>query len=140
MITITNNPGRLRILYAANILGAGVPGGLMVALPTSVGATIFPDVANPAIFGMTGSIWLAIGIASLLGMRFPNLFKGLFLIQMIYKTIWIGAVALPILSQGSDLFVMAMAIFFALIVVGYGYGMFGESTVTGLLPAAETAG
>lgn len=139
MITVTNNPTRLRILYAANILGGGVPGAAMILAPTWASANIFPHVNNPAIFGMTGSIWFAIGIASLLGMRFPNLFKGVFLVQMIYKSIWIGAVALPLLSQGIDLFVLSMAIFFALVVAGFGYGLFGAVKTPAPLPTPELA-
>ena len=85
MNPITSNPRRLRPLYLANILAAGIPGGVMIGLPTWARTNIFPGMHDPAMFGMTGAIWLAIGLGSIAGLRYPNLMKSVFLIQMIYK-------------------------------------------------------
>ncbi len=125
--TITTNPQRLRLLYLFNILGAGIPGALMILLPDWARENMFAGPQDPAIFGMTGSIWLAIGLGSVIGLRLPNLMKGVFLIQIIYKSIWIFTVALPLMARG-NLSTLPMAIFFALIVAGFGYGLFSKST------------
>ena len=125
MLNITSNTQRLRWLYISNIIGAGVPGLIMVSFPQWAANNMFPGEHDPAMFGMTGSIWLAIGIASALGLRTPQLFRSLFLMQIIYKTIWILTVALPLMLQG-NVAVLPMAIFFAIVISGFSYGLFGE--------------
>lgn len=119
MLHITSNPRRLRWLYISNSIGAGVPGLIMVSFPQWAATNMFAGEHDPATFGMTGSIWLAIGIASVLGLRTPQLFRSLFLMQIIYKTIWILTVALPLMLQG-NVDVLPMTIFFVLVVMGFG--------------------
>ena len=116
MRNLTNNPRRLRPLYLANIVAAGLPGAVMIAAPVWARANMFAGTQDPAMFGMTGAIWLAIGLASLLGLRQPELMKGIFLVQMIYKSIWIAAVGVPLLLQG-ELHVLPMMVFFMAVVV-----------------------
>lgn len=135
MTQVTTNPQRLRLMYFSNILGAAVPGAIMIGAPVWARANMFAGTQDPAMFGITGSIWLAIGIASMLGLRMPNLFKGIFLVQMIYKSIWIATVALPLMAQG-DFSVLPMAFFFALVVAGFGIGLFGRNA-TAPLPATN---
>ena len=129
MFEMTSNEKTLRVMYAINLLGGGVPGAVMILAPTWALANMFPGTQDPAIFGMTGSIWFAIGIASILGLFQPNLLKSVFLLQMIYKSIWVGAVAVPLMLTG-DIAVLPMAIFFVLVVFGWGYGLFGRRVVS----------
>ena len=124
MENVTTNEQRLSWMYAANILGAGVPGGVMIGMPEWALENMFAGTQDPAMFGMTGAIWLAIGIGSAIGLRYPTLMKGIFVIQMVYKLIWIMTVAIPLMLQG-DFNVVPMAIFFALVIAGFGYGLFG---------------
>lgn len=128
MNAITTNETRLKWGYIGNILGAGVPGVIMIGLPAWARANMFAGTQDPAMFGMTGSIWLAIGIGSLIGLRYPHLFKGLFLVQIIYKTIWVLTVAVPLMIQG-NMSVVPMAIFFVLIIFGFSYVLFGDAKV-----------
>ncbi|MEM8535594.1 MAG: hypothetical protein AAGF95_32485 [Chloroflexota bacterium] len=127
MLHITSSPQRLRWLYISNIIGAGVPGLIMVSFPQWAANNMFPGEHDPAMFGITGSIWLAIGIASALGLRTSQLFKSLFVMQIIYKMTWILTVALPLLLRG-NVDVLPVAIFFALVVAGFSYGLFGEKS------------
>lgn len=136
MNNITTNERRLRIMHFGNILGAGLPGAVMILLPVWARANMFAGTQDPAMFGMTGAIWFAIGLGGVIGLFYPNLMKGVFLAQIIYKTIWIAAVALPLMLQG-NLSVLPMVIFFALVVIGFGYGLFGESRQAIAMPAIE---
>lgn len=135
MNAITTNKTRLRMMHFGNVIGAGIPGAVMIGAPVWARANMFAGTQDPAMFGMTGAIWLAIGISGLLGMRYPDLLKGVFPIQMIYKSIWILFVGLPLLASG-EMSVLPMIIFFALIVVGFGYGLFFDRKSATALSAA----
>ncbi|MEM8859026.1 MAG: hypothetical protein AAGD96_11940 [Chloroflexota bacterium] len=128
MFEITSNEKTLRIMYAINLLGGGVPGAVMILAPTWALSNMFAGTQDPAIFGMTGSIWFAIGIVSILGLFQPNQMKSVIILQMIYKLIWVGAVAIPLILDG-NMTVIPMAIFFVLVVLGWGYGLFGRRSV-----------
>lgn len=129
MFEMTSDERTLRVMYAINLLGGGVPGAVMILVPTWALNNMFPGTQDPAMFGMTGSIWFAIGIASVLGLFRPNLMKSVFVLQMVYKSIWVAAVATPLMLAG-DMTVLPMAIFFVLVVLGWGYGLFGRPTVS----------
>lgn len=74
----------LRVMYAANIVGAGVPGFLVTFFPGFSEAYLFGGAAQDGlIFGVTGSVWLAIGALSALGLRYPVRLSSLFLVQII---------------------------------------------------------
>lgn len=85
-----------RLMFAANIVGAGVPGFIITAFPSFARADFMPNNPEPMTFGMLGAIWLSIGIVSIAGLRTPERFLGVFAVQAIYKTIWVltGATAL----------------------------------------------
>ncbi len=123
MFEITSNETRLRVMYALNLLGGGVPGAVMILAPVWALENMFAGTQDPAMFGMTGAIWMAIGIGSIIGFFRPNLMKGIFVMQIVYKSIWVAAVALPLMLSG-NLTVLPMAIFFILVVAGWTYGLF----------------
>ncbi|MEM9774047.1 MAG: hypothetical protein AAF902_05670 [Chloroflexota bacterium] len=125
MFEMTSNEKTLRIMFAINLLGGGVPGAVMILAPTWALSNMFAGTHDPAIFGMTGAIWFAIGIVSILGLFQPNQMKSVFILQMIYKSIWVSAVAIPLMLAG-NMTVLPMAIFFVLVVLGWGYGLFGR--------------
>lgn len=107
-------------MYAANIIGAGVPGLLMTVAPTWAIGSMFTAPRDRVTFGMLGAIWLAIGIVSAFGLRFPLQFTAVFVVQIVYKAIWLIAVALPLLAGGDQVAtVIPFALFFAIIVASY---------------------
>lgn len=124
--TGTTNETTLKWAYTGNILLAGIPGAVMIGLPEWARANMFAGTQDPAMFGMTGSIWLAIGLGSMIGLRNPQLMKGIFFVQILYKTIWVLTVALPLLLQG-NMTVVPMAIFFVLAILGFSYVLSGET-------------
>ena len=114
-------PGRLRALramYLANVVGAGVPGALMTAAPDWAMASMFGGPQDRIVFGMTGAIWLSIGLLSLVGLRRPVALAGIFLVQILYKAVWIAAVAVPMLVAGDRAAeVVPYTAFFGLVVL-----------------------
>lgn len=126
---MTTNPTRLRFLYAFNLVGAGVPGALITFFPEWARAAMFTAPQDASMLGMLGAIWFAIGLVSAVGLRFPQTFKGLFIMQMLYKTLWIAAVAVPLLLQGRTADVGMYVVFFLGIILAFGIGLFGDSNV-----------
>lgn len=113
----------LRFMYAANIVGAGVPGLLMVLAPDWAIGNLFPAPQDRVLFGMLGAIWLAIGALSVVGLRYPLRFAAVFVVQIVYKSIWLLAVALPLLAGGERTAdVLPFAIFFGLVVACFAVG------------------
>lgn len=117
----------LRAMYVANILGAGLPGLIITLLPRWAREEMFSVPQDAVFFGMLGSIWLAIGIVSALGLRYPLQFSAIFAVQAIYKALWILTVAIPHFLRGERAAdVVPMGIFFAIVVacwlVGAPYG------------------
>jgi len=92
--------GWLRFLYAYTIAGAGGTGLAMVLFPGFVPSLFGMPEQDPFIYGVAGSVWLAFGLLSLLGLRAPVRFLPVLLMQLCYKTIWLAGVVLPLLVRG----------------------------------------
>ncbi|MEM9674934.1 MAG: hypothetical protein ACFB15_02605 [Cyclobacteriaceae bacterium] len=88
-------------MYAINIIGAGIPGFLIVFFPDFAEQHVLWPGQDRAVMAIVGSIWLAIGIASLLGIYRPLRFLGIFVVQLIYKLIWLTSSALPNIVAGN---------------------------------------
>jgi hypothetical protein len=121
-----NAPARLtwmKFMYAANVVGAGVPGFLVTFFPESAETYLFGAVAQDSLlFGVTGSIWFAIGLISAFGLRYPLPLAAIFLVQIVYKAVWIAAVGIPLSLQG-DPRALPFVIFFALVAAGFAYAV-----------------
>lgn len=129
--------GWLRGMYAANVLAAGIPGALITLAPGWARENMFGATQDPVTFGMLGAIWLAIGLLSLIGLRHPLPLAGIFAVQIVYKSVWLVAVALPRLVAGERLAdVVPFAIFFGAIVAAWLVGaplgyLFGRRPLAG---------
>ena len=111
----------LRVLYLANVLGAGVPGSIMILAPTWAKTYMYSWPTDDFLFGITASIWMAIGLVSLLGLRFPIQLAPVFLVQMVYKVIWIVSVGIPLGNSGlSESWYYVGG--FALVAIAFGVG------------------
>lgn len=121
-----NRPVRLtwiRVMFAANIIGGGIPGFLVTFFPEFAERAMFGAVAQDGLlFGVTGSVWLAIGLLSALGLVYPLQMIGVFMVQIVYKTIWILTVGIPLSLQG-DPRALPFVIFFALVTAGFIYAV-----------------
>jgi hypothetical protein len=92
--------GWLKIMYWYTILGAGGFGLAMVVVPETVRSTFGWPVQDPIVYGVTGSVWLAFGLLSILGLKSPLKFVPILLMQLTYKSVWFIGVVLPLLISG----------------------------------------
>jgi len=111
--------GWLKFMYIYTAAFAGVCGlGMIVAPDTVRSAFRLPD-QEPIAFGIVGSVYLAFGLLSLLGLRAPLKFVPVLLLQLCYKLIWFVGVILPLCVKGQfPLYALPMAIIFATYVIG----------------------
>lgn len=86
-------------MFAINILGAGIPGFLIVFFPRFAERYVLWEGQDYGTMAILGSIWLAIGLTSILGVFRPKPFLGVFVVQFIYKSIWLLAFVVPQLMQ-----------------------------------------
>lgn len=113
----------MRLMFAANIIGAGVPGLLVTFFPGFAREYLFDGVAQDGlVFGVTGSVWLAVGLISILGLRNPVPFAGIFMVQVVYKTVWITLVGLPAVAAGDERAAF-FVVFFALVTLGFAFAV-----------------
>jgi hypothetical protein len=68
-----------------------------------LGLSVWPEIINHSgawdpVKGVAFSFWAALSALSVLGLRYPLKMVPLLLLQMLYKSIWVIAVALPLWS------------------------------------------
>jgi hypothetical protein len=72
-----------------------------------LGSSVWPavikhqDMTDP-LHGVAISFWAALSLLACLGIRYPLKMVPLLLLQMLYKAIWLVAVALPLSSAGQS--------------------------------------
>jgi hypothetical protein len=89
--------GWLKFMYWYTIVGAGGFGLAIVAVPETVGSLFGCPPQDPIIHGVTGSVWLAFGLLSILGLKSPLKFVPVLLMQLSYKLVWFIGVVFPLL-------------------------------------------
>jgi hypothetical protein len=93
--------GRLRFMYWYTIIGAGGFGLGIILIPNTMRSVFgWPD-QDPIVYGITGSVFLAFGLLSVLGLRSPLKFVPILLLQLCYKSIWLVGVIIPMLVSGN---------------------------------------
>ena len=92
--------GRLKFLYLYTIIGAGGFGLGIIFMPDLVRSLLRMPVQDPVTFGITGGVYLAFGILSIFGLKSPLKFVPVLFLQLLYKTIWLIGVILPLLLKG----------------------------------------
>jgi hypothetical protein len=105
---------------------------LLILVERSV--RVLPALVSPAAplgpwDGVAYSFWGALALLAAVGLRYPLQMVPVLLMQMIYKTIWLLAVALPLWLAGTPFdplmvsftWAMALGVAFDLIVIPWGY-------------------
>ena len=123
--------GWLKIMYWYTILGAGGFGLAMVVMPENVRSLFGWPTQDPIVYGVTGSVWLAFGLLSILGLKSPLKFVPVLLMQLTYKSVWFIGVVLPLLVSGKfpnyailHVVIMASYIIGDLIAIPFSYVFF----------------
>ena len=94
-----------------------------------LGLQVWPEIITHAgawdpVKGVAFSFWAALSALSVLGLRYPLKMAPLLLLQMLYKSIWVIAVALPLWSTFRSMEltrVMGMGAVVDLIVIPWPY-------------------
>lgn len=85
---------RVNLLRAMFLLMAG-------GLATTIWPTVLVHSSAWAIrFGHVGALLAAIGVLSVLGLRYPVQMLPLMLLELLWKVIWIVAIGIPLLAEG----------------------------------------
>ena len=111
--------GWLRVMYIYTILGAGLTGLGMILMPKTYSSMLNLPVQEPINFGILGSVYLAFGIISILGLRSPLKFVPILLAEITYKTIWFIGIIFPLILKGQfPQYALINTIIFATFIIG----------------------
>jgi hypothetical protein len=94
--------GWLKGLYIYTIIVAGGFGLGIIIMPNVVESIFgWPNQDRIISFGVTGGVYLAFALLSILGLRSPLKYTPVLLLQLCYKVVWFIGVFLPILVAGN---------------------------------------
>ena len=109
----------LKGMYILTIIHAGGSGLGMILIPSAVQSFFGWPSQDPIVFGICGSIWLAFGLLSILGLRSPLKFSPLLLLQLTYKVVWFLGVFSPLLIAGKiPACATGYVVFFVIYIIG----------------------
>ncbi len=93
--------GWLKFMYVYTIVGAGGFGLGIIFIP-SVMRTVFgwPE-QDRILLGVSGGVYLAFALLSLLGLRSPLKFSPILMLQLSYKVVWFIGIIIPLLIAGN---------------------------------------
>jgi hypothetical protein len=111
--------GWLKFMYIFTIVVAGGFGLGVIFFPNVLATMYKMPKQDPIIFGIVGSVYVAFGILSILGVRSPLKFVPILLLQLCYKVIWFVGVLLPLLiGEPFPMYGIPFIIIFSLFIIG----------------------
>jgi hypothetical protein len=111
--------GWLKGMYILTIIHAGGSGLGMILIPGTIRSIFGWPSQDPIMFGICGSVWVAFGLLSILGLRSPLKFSPILLLQLSYKVVWFIGVLLPVIIAGTfPEYAIGYVVFFAIYIIG----------------------
>ena len=111
--------GWLKGMYIFTIIHAGGTGLGIILIPSIVRSAFGWPSQDPIVFGICGSVWVAFGLLSILGLRSPLNISPVLLLQLCYKLVWFIGVILPVLIAGEfPAYGIAYVVFFVIYIIG----------------------
>ena len=111
--------GWLKAMYAYTFVMSGGVGLGMILLPGTIQSLFRFPPQDPVVLGLCGSLFLALGLVSILGLRSPLKFTPALLLELVYKPIWLVAVALPLFLKGQfPFYVVFISVVFITFIIG----------------------
>ena len=111
--------GWLKFMYVYTVVLAGSCGLAMIVAPNTITSVFRVPRQDPVAFGIIGSVYLAFGLLSLLGLRTPLKFVPVLLLQLCYKAVWFVGLVLPLVVKGQfPAYAIPIVIIFATYVIG----------------------
>lgn len=110
----------MRVMYVIAMVGAGAVGLTMLLAPRLASQYVFVGATQVDNYlRILAALWLALGAASVIGLFQPIKFSVVFLLQLMYKSVWLLVVAVPaILGGDRESGLLFLTILFALWIVG----------------------
>jgi hypothetical protein len=125
--------GWIKGMYMYTILGAGLSGIVMIFAPGLSQRMFGMGEQDPIFFGIAASIWFAFGLMSIFGLKSPLKFLPVLCMQLIYKSVWIIGVIVPLIVTnklpdyaGLIIVIMVSYIIGDLIAIPFHYVFAGE--------------
>lgn len=108
-----------QIIYFANVLIAGAVGTISLFSPRLAKETVFQGSFELSeSIRIIGAFWCAIALLSLCGLFWPKKFVLVFLVQFLYKGLWLLTGALPkLIKKQNNKIPYAMSMFFLIYVL-----------------------
>jgi len=111
--------GWLKGMYIYTIVVSGFLGVGIIVMPEVIKLKLPWPVEEPTAFGVVGSVYVAFGLLSILGLRSPLKFAPVLLMQLFYKLVWFIGVFTHLLVTGRfPSYAIPMAIIFATFIIG----------------------
>jgi hypothetical protein len=111
--------GWLKVMYIYTIVVAGGFGLGVIIIPNVMKAMFRWPSQDPIVYGVTGSVYVAFGLLSILGLRSPLKFVPILLLQLAYKAVWFIGIVVPLLALGQfPLYALLHVVIFASYIVG----------------------
>jgi len=111
--------GWLKFMYIYTIVGAGGFGLGILIVPEVIKSVLGWPLKEPIALGIIGSVYIAFGLLSILGLRSPLKFTPFLLMQLCYKSIWFIGVILPLLvARQFPNYAIFIALIFATYIIG----------------------
>jgi len=90
----------LRFMYVYTAIVAGAFGLAVILAPALVQSIFDMPAQDPVVFGLSGSFFLAFGLAAIPGVRAPLKYCPVLLMELVYKLIWLFGVVVPLALRG----------------------------------------
>ncbi len=111
--------GWIKGMYIYTIMLAGLFGLGIILIPEKIKTSFAWPVEEPIAFGIIGSVYLAFGLLSIMGLRSPLKFVPVLLLQLFYKSIWFIGVVLPLLVTAHfPSYAVPTVVIFATFIIG----------------------
>ncbi len=92
--------GWLKGMYIYTIVCAGGFGMAIIIVPDLMRSIFGWPSQDPIVFGVSGSVYVAFALLSILGLQSPLKFSPILLLQLSYKTVTLIGVMFPLLFAG----------------------------------------
>jgi hypothetical protein len=106
-------------MYGYTIVTGGILGLALLLAPSTMLSALGYPTEEPFLAGIVYSVWLAEGILSAFGLRYPVNFAPVLLLQLTYKLIWFVAIIIPhLVTAQLPTFAMTMSALYVTFVIG----------------------
>jgi hypothetical protein len=106
-------------MYIYTLVVSGSIGLGMILFPGTIQSVFRFPAQDPVMLGLCGSLFLALGLLSIMGLGAPLKFAPVLLFELVYKPVWLVAVALPLFLKGQfPFYVVFISVVFLTFIIG----------------------